>query len=367
MGRETAGAMARWCHLAAPEVRPELTAVCSRQEQSRRWFVERFPGLRHVTDDYRDLLSRPDVEVVYVAIPHHLHREVYCAAMEAGKHLLGEKPFGIDKPACEAILACARKHPGVLVRCSSEFPFFPGVQRIGGLIEQGSFGRIIELTTGFQHSSDLDPNKAINWKRTVALNGDYGVMGDLGMHVCHVPFRAGWVPRTVRAILSNIVTERPDGKGGRAPCETWDNATLLCDVLDPVSRQPFPWILKTQRIAPGQKNNWSLEIMGTQGAARWSSARADILEILEYKGGEQVWGQIQTGQETAFPTVTGSIFQFGFTDSLLQMWAAFLYELDRGHPLKPFAGCVTPEETALSHRLFTAALASQKEDRVVSV
>jgi predicted dehydrogenase len=73
------------------------------------------------------------------------------------------------------------------------------------------------------------------------------------------------------------------------------------------------------------------------------------------------------GQETAFKTITGANFEFGFADAILQMWAAFVYELTRGRRLKPFAGCVTPEETALSHELFTAALQSHRGSQVVSL
>ena len=65
--------------------------------------------------------------------------------------------------------------------------------------------------------------------------------------------------------------------------------------------------------------------------------------------------------------MTGGIFQFGFTDSILQMWAAFLYELHHGQPIRRFAGCVTPEEALLSHRLFTAALNSHRTRSVVSL
>ena len=82
-------------------------------------------------------------------------------------------------------------------------------------------------------------------------------------------------------------------------------------------------------------------------------------------GGEQKWEQVQTGYEPAFKAMTGPIFEFGFSDSLLQMWTAFLHELVHGKPLKHFAGCVTPEETALSHRLFTAALESQNQHSTV--
>ena len=367
MGREFASAAARWCHLPEMDVRPVIAAVCDKNTSLFAWYTDHFASVERTTTDYRELLADPNVDAVYVAIPHHLHREVYSATLEAGKHLMGEKPFGIDRPAGEAIAASARSHPDLLVRCSSEFPFFPAVQRIGDLIESRRFGQIIEVQTGFLHSSDLDPNKPINWKRMIEYNGEYGVMGDLGMHACHVPFRAGWVPRNVRAILSDIVKERPNGQGGRAPCRTWDNATLLCEVSDPISGEPFPWTVRTQRIAPGQKNNWYIEIMGTLAAARWSSVSADVLDLMQYDGGEQVWGRIQTGHETAFKVITGGIFQFGFTDSILQMWAAYLYELAHGKPLKKFAGCVTPDEALWSHRLFTAALESQKSIRTVNI
>ena len=119
------------------------------------WYTDNFPSIRQATDDYRALLANPDVEAVYCAVPHNLHREIYCAAISAGKHLMGEKPFGIDRPANDAILACIAEHPGVFVRCSSEFPFFPAVQRIGRMIEAGAFGRIIEVNAGlpaFQRS-----------------------------------------------------------------------------------------------------------------------------------------------------------------------------------------------------------------------
>jgi predicted dehydrogenase len=342
--------------------RPEIVALASGRESTFGWFQKNFPAIKQYTTDYRQLLKNDQVDAVYIAVPHHLHEEMYCAAIEAGKHLMAEKPFGIDLKANRAILDCMAKHPNVLVRCSSEFPFFPAVQRIGEMIEKDAFGKIIEVTSGFLHSSDLDPNKPINWKRQVEFNGEYGVMGDLGMHVCHLPFRAGWKPRDVRAVLSNIITERPDGKGGRAPCTTWDNATLLCSATN-----DFPIMFKTQRIAPGQKNTWFIEILGTQSSTRWSTANPKLLEVLNYTGGEQIWQHVQTGYDPAFKTITGPIFEFGFTDAMLQMWAGFIYELSDGKPLKKFAQCVTPEEAALSHHLFTAALESQKNASTVIV
>lgn len=367
MGREFASVIGRWCHLPEMTVRPELVAICDKNPALYDWYRDNFPSIRQCTDEYRALLANPEVDAVYCAVPHNLHEEMYCATIRAGKHLLGEKPFGIDRKANAAILECGQAAPRVFVRCSSEFPFYPAVQQIGAMIESDAFGQILEVNAGFLHSSDLDADKAINWKRMIELNGEYGCMGDLGMHVCHVPFRAGWIPRNVRAILSDIVKERPDGKGKRVPCRTWDNATLFCETEDTRNSLRFPMTLKTQRIAPGEKDTWYIEILGMRGSARFSTKNPKRLERMEYRGGEQIWQQIDMGHEVAFKSITGSIFEFGFSDSILQMWAAFLYELQNGKALKKFAGCVTPEETALSHRLFTSALASQKERTVVEV
>ena len=104
----------------------------------------------------------------------------------------------------------------MLVRCSSELPFYPGGQAVVRWIAEGRAGRILEVRSLFLHSSDLDPGKPINWKRVAATNGAYGCMGDLGMHALHIPLRAGWEPANVRAILSNVLpgAPRPERRAG---------------------------------------------------------------------------------------------------------------------------------------------------------
>lgn len=367
MGREFGSAAARWCHLTDLDVRPEIVAVCDTNRDLWPWFTENFSSIKLATDQYQELLNSPDVDAIYCAVPHHLHEKFYCDIIKAGKHLLGEKPFGIDKAANDAINAVIAENPDVFVRCSSEFPFVPPMQRLGKMIEAQAFGRIIEVNSGFLHSSDLNPQKPINWKRMIEFNGEYGCLGDLGLHPCHMPFRAGWFPRSVRAILSDLITERPGPDGTPVPCKTWENGTLLCDAVDPNTDKVFPLTIKTQRIAPGETDTWYFEVKGMKGCGRWSSSNPRRLEVMEYTGGEQAWQQIDMGWTPAFKGITGGIFEFGFSDSIQQMWAAFLYELVHGEPKSRFAGCVTPEEVARTHRLFTAALKSQAENAVIPV
>ena len=366
MGREFASAVARWCHLLDLDVAPRVTAVCSRSAPPLDWFRSNLPDLQVITHDYHDLLASPEVDAVYCAVPHHLHAQMYCDIIQAGKHLLGEKPFGIDLEANTRILAAVRAHPEVFVRCSSEFPFFPGAYQITRFLAEGRFGRIIEVEAGLWHSSDLNPNKPINWKRMIQFNGEYGCLGDLGMHVLHIPLRFGWLPRDVRALLSKIVTERPDSEGRMVPCETWDNGILACQV--DTGEQAFPMLLSTKRIAPGEANTWFIRILGTQLSAEFSTKHPRTLRTLDYHpGGPQNWQVRDLGYESAYPTITGAIFEFGFPDAMLQMIAAFCDELAHGPAMGQPFGCVTPEEAHQQHRVLTAALESQRTGQVVGL
>ena len=128
MGREFASAAARWLHLLDLDFAPEIVAVCDAVPATMEWFQQNVPSVRLATTDYRELLADGKVEAVYCAVPHNLHEQFYGDIIRAGKHLLGEKPFGIDRAANDHINAAVRAHPEVLVRCSSEFPFYPAAR-----------------------------------------------------------------------------------------------------------------------------------------------------------------------------------------------------------------------------------------------
>jgi predicted dehydrogenase len=365
MGREFASAAARWCHLLDVNFMPKIIAICDTNPQLFPWFENNFDGITIKSPDYHDLLNSQEIDAIYCAVPHNLHQQLYSDIIRSGKHLLGEKPFGIDLAANRTILEVIRQNPQVVVACSSEFPFFPGAQRIVKFIEEGRFGHVIEVSAGLLHSSDLDPNKRINWKRMIAINGEYGCMGDLGLHALHLPLRFGWFPEYVYANLSNVVAQRYNAEEKLVPCETWDNATLNCDVR--ANGLIFPMEIKTYRIAPGEANTWYIRILGTEFSVEYSTKYPKTLRFMPYKPGtEQVWHTVDLGYESIYPTITGPIFEFGFTDAILQMWAAFCDQLVNGTGSTRFR-CATPEETGHHHRILTAALRSQADKRAISL
>ncbi|MCD6342294.1 MAG: Gfo/Idh/MocA family oxidoreductase [Spirochaetaceae bacterium] len=366
MGKEFGSAVARWCHLLDDGPVPVLTGICDMNEASFGWFEDNFPSIEVTTTDYQDILSSDIIDAVYCAVPHNLHEKLYIDIIKSGKHLLGEKPFGIDIEANKRIMDVIQDSPSVIVKCNSEFPYFPGAKRMIDWIEGRNFGRLIEVKCGFNHSSDMDLTKPINWKRIIEINGEYGCMGDLGLHTHHIPLRMGWKPDSVFAELSNISEQRPDGKGGMAECETWDNATLMCRCTDPGNGKSFPMILETKRMSPGDTNTWFIEVYGTGGSARFTTHDPKAFYYLETKGKEQGWTRVDIGPASFLPTITGGIFEFGFSDSFQQMLGAFMHEFKEGGSDHPFPN-VSPEETVWSHQIMTAALESHKTGKRVSL
>ena len=283
MGREVASAFGRWFALLDCPVRPELAGVCDVNPAALDWFRS-VPGVCYFESDHRALLAHADIDVVYVAVPHHLHESIYLDVLRAGKDLLAEKPFGIDLAAARRIRDETAKL-GRFVRVSSEFPFLPGARRAFQLARSGELGRLLDVRCAFLHSSDLDPGKPANWKRQAKYCGEAGVMNDLGLHVAHLPLRLGWKPASVHAHLQSIFPERPDGKGGLARCDTWDNAML--HTTTQIGGYPVPLTLEMKRLAPTETNTWIFEAVGTDHGVRYSTKEPKTL--WRYRRDKEQW------------------------------------------------------------------------------
>ena len=130
MGKQFASSLARWCHILDNGAIPILAGICDKNKDAWNWYSDNFPGILVKTEDYKVLLSSDEIDAVYCAVPHNLHEQIYIDIINSGKHLLGEKPFGIDKAANNNILQAISSHPEVIVRCSSEFPYFPACQQL---------------------------------------------------------------------------------------------------------------------------------------------------------------------------------------------------------------------------------------------
>jgi predicted dehydrogenase len=353
MGKELLALAGRWDALVDHPVKPVVTAMADLSPDVQNWF--RNVGVPNIYSDYKELLANKEVDVVYIAVPHNLHEEIYLATVAANKDFLGEKPFGIDLPASQKIVDAVKKS-SLFVRVSSELPFYPGAQAAVNFIKSGAIGEILEVRSGLLHSSDIDRSKPINWKRQVQYCGKIGVMADLGMHAAHLPLRLGFKPKTVYAMIDKVVLTRKNRDGVDVPCDTSDNAVLAIRATAPSQGREFPMYWEMKRIAPGESNTWFINVMGMKGGASFSTRTPATFDRFTYDGKEQVWSQVQPGHKTNWPVITGGIFEFGFPDSLLQMWAAFFAE--REGKLGDRFACASVDEVLESHRVFDAAMKS---------
>ena len=130
---------------------------------------------------------------------------------------------------------------------------------------------------------------------------------------------------------------------------------LRMEVL--IDGQEVPMRLEMKRMAPGETNTWFIEVLGTDGGVRYSTKEPKTLWMFE-RGKEQVWQRIDLGYQMAFPTITGGIFEAGFPDCFLQMWAA--YAAERSGALGSRFGCARVEEAVWSHELFRGGLKSHQ-------
>ena len=181
--------------------------------------------------------------------------KMYLDVLNAGKDLSWRKSrLGIDLESAARHRGCGEPEnfTGRFVRDAvRNFRSLPGAQRAMQAVKSGKLGRIMEnpfrVLARERHGPDA--NRSIR-KRQNKTNGEIGVMGDLGLHVVHVPFRLGWKPLRVYAQLQKIYTQRPDGKGGLAACDTWDNAMLHTEVA--INSEEVPMRLEMKRRAPGR-------------------------------------------------------------------------------------------------------------------
>jgi predicted dehydrogenase len=137
----------------------ETLAVGSRTEDSAREFAASFGILRHY-GSYAELVSDPDVDVVYVATPHPFHAENVTLCLEAGKHVLCEKPMTVNAAQAERLIGLAQDK-GLFLMEGMWTRFFPLMERVRHLISSGAIGepRLLHVDFGFR--APFDPSQRL--------------------------------------------------------------------------------------------------------------------------------------------------------------------------------------------------------------
>jgi len=176
-----------------------VVAVASRSLDRAHAFAATH-GIEHAYGDYEQLVADPDVDVVYIAAPHSEHRTLALLAIGAGKHVLVEKPIGLNAGEAREIAAAARA-AGVFAMEAMWSRFLPQTTVIAQLLDQRAFGEVLTVTGDFGARFDFDPDgRAFN----PALGG--GALLDVGVYPAWLAHFVLGAPANVTATGSLAVT-----------------------------------------------------------------------------------------------------------------------------------------------------------------
>jgi predicted dehydrogenase len=239
--------------------------------------VAREFDIPNVADDWRGVIERDDVDLVSIVTPVVTHYEMTMAALDAGKHVLCEKPMAMNAGEARQMMERAREK-NVLALIDHELRFLPGRQKVAELVRRGDIGTPWHARCVFRSGQRADPNRPWNWWSDVKQGG--GALGAIGSHIVDA-FR--WLLNTevseVLGQLSTHVPKRRDQAGDMREVTTDDEANLL---------------LRFDGQSSGLTGNASLsmvqagasahlvEIFGSEGAVKvdgngcvWSAKRGD--------------------------------------------------------------------------------------------
>ena len=207
----------------------ELVAVAARDRARADAFAGKH-GIPRVFDSYADLLADPDVDAVYNPLPNGLHAEWTIAALEAGKHVLCEKPFTNNAQEAEAVAAVADR-TGLVVMEAFHYRYHPLADRMRALVEDGELGTLEHVETALcfplPRFSDI--------RYQYDLGG--GATMDVGTYTVHLARLLGLEEPTVTSARAKLRTPNvdramtaelafPSGHTGRITCSMWSSDIL---------------------------------------------------------------------------------------------------------------------------------------------
>jgi predicted dehydrogenase len=258
---------------------PRLAAICGRDRARVAAAADRL-GWAAWETDWKRLVDRDDVDLVDVCTPGSSHAEISIAALEAGKHVLCEKPLANTVDEARAMAAAADRAAAKGVRAMVGFNFrrVPAVALARELIAAGRLGTIRHVRGAYLASHMLDPESPMVWRLDAAQAGS-GALGDLGAHAIDLAQHlAGDRIAGVSALTETFVRERPlaDGSGARGQVSV-DDAALFIARFAGGAVGGF----EATRFATGHDEGLRVELNGELGSVVWELDALNQLRLFD--------------------------------------------------------------------------------------
>jgi predicted dehydrogenase len=258
MGRAHSRAL-RAARELAPPLLPELVSISGRDAGALAEVAARY-GWQETTADWREQVGDARVQLFDNCGPNSLHAEPTIAAARAGKHLVCEKPLGLDAEESHRIWRAAAD-AGVVHLCGFNYRFVPAVRRARELVDDGVLGRIVHFRGRYLQSWGWE--EEAGWRFDPALAGG-GALADLGSHVVDL---ARYLVGEIAAVSAEVRTYVAGRKVDDAVAATLEFEDGAIGTLE------------ATRLARGRVNQNTFEINGSRGSVAFDLERFDELRV----------------------------------------------------------------------------------------
>ncbi len=253
-------------------------------------------GIGKAYESFEALIADPQISVIHITSPNHLHYSQAKAALEAGKHVVCEKPLAMN-PQQSAELVALAKERKLVNAVNFNIRFYPIVQQARVMVQSGEIGDVFIAQGSYLQDWLLLPTDW-NWRLEPELGGKMRAVADIGSHWLDlITFITGL---RIKAVSADFATFIPRRKKPKKPVDTFsgklltaedyeeqeitteDYATIMLRFEDAERRGNSSWprgVLTVSQVSAGRKNRLSFEIDGSQSSLSWNSERPDELLI----------------------------------------------------------------------------------------
>jgi predicted dehydrogenase len=266
---------------------PRMRAVAGREAARVADAADRL-GWESTETSWQALVARDDIDLVDVCTPGHTHAEIAIAALEAGKHVLCEKPLANTVEEAEAMTRAAEKAAVAGVRSMVGFTYrrVPAIGLARQLVAEGRLGTIHHVRAQYLQDWIVDPEAPLSWRLDKTRAGS-GALGDIGAHIIDLTqhITADAIGR-VSGRLRTFVDERPlpaehaglsgTAGSGRGPVTVDDAAVFLAEF-----RSGALGVFEATRFANGRKNAIRIEVNGSAGSLAFDFEDMNLLHFFD--------------------------------------------------------------------------------------
>ena len=282
--------------------RVDMTALGGRSADAARVAAERL-GWSSVETDWRALVARDDVDLVDVCTPGDTHAEIAIAALEAGKHVLCEKPLANTVEEAEEMTRAAEAAAARGVRSMVGFNYrrVPALTLARRIVASGRLGQLRHVRAQYLQDWIVDPQFPLVWRLRREVAGS-GALGDIGAHIVDAAqFVTGQQVTGVSAVTETFVPERPllsSTSGGLAASGGTERGKVTVDDAAIFTARMSGGVLgvfEATRFATGRKNTIRIELNGSAGSLAFDFEAMNELQVHDAEADADVsgWTRIQ--------------------------------------------------------------------------